>query len=284
VKIKMVDARFKAGADAGLADGEFEAIVSVFGNRDSYGDIMVPGAFNATLASWKDRGDPIPVIWSHDWMNPESHVGVVLDAAEVPAAKFGEDSPAGLWIKGLLDPASVNERAGHVRRLLAGRRVTQSSFAFDETDSGPGTYNGQDGWLIRGVDLFEVGPTLLGANQSTELLGAKSRDGGLAAAHRAIIDLARAKSGSRHSAADAERLNAIHAALVELGVSCGEKSAPTTPPAPPAGQDVTSHESKTDDRQGSAADDVDRETGDVDDSAILLAVIDADAALSTLID
>jgi uncharacterized protein len=268
VKIKSVGCQIKAaGAADGLKAGEFQAIVSVFGNRDSYGDIMVPGAFIQTLAAWASSGDPIPVIWSHDWLDPMSHMGEVLDAKEVPAAAFSADSPPGLWVHGSLD-ITDNTKAAQVSKLLNGRRVKQFSFAFDETDSGPGTYNGQDGWLIRGVNLFEVGPTLLGANQETQLVGAKS--GG-------PIDLAtRSKAGSRHSTADLERLNAIHGALVELGVSCGEKSAPT----PPAGQDVPSGQTKTNDRQDGAAGDVDRATGDVDDVAALLAVVEVEEIMS----
>jgi uncharacterized protein len=256
VKIKSVGCQIKAAGQAdGLKPGEFQAIVSVFGNKDAYGDIMVPGAFVATLADWMASGDPIPVIWSHDWLDPMSHMGTVLDAKEVPAAAYGADSPPGLWVHGALD-ITDNAKAAQVSKLLNGRRVKQFSFAFDETDSGPGTYNGQDGWLIRGVNLFEVGPTLLGANQETQLVGAKS--GG-------PVDLA-----------DADRLNAIHSALVELGVSCGEKS----PAAPPAGRDVPSGQTKTDDRQNGAAGDVDRATGDVDDVAALLAVVEVEEIMS----
>ncbi len=60
---KNMPVRVKAAAgDA----GEFEAVVAVFGNIDSYGDVIVKGAFAATLKDWSDSGDPIPVVWSHD--------------------------------------------------------------------------------------------------------------------------------------------------------------------------------------------------------------------------
>ena len=93
---KEFTARVKAvGKADGLdEDGQFEAIVSVFNNKDSVGDVVRPGAFLDDLTAWKDSGDPLPVIWSHDWANPESHIGVVLEAKE---------TEEGLWVKGQLD-------------------------------------------------------------------------------------------------------------------------------------------------------------------------------------
>jgi hypothetical protein len=56
--------------------GEFEALVAVFGNVDKGGDRIMPGAFTKTLAAWRASGDPVPVIWSHDWNTPDAHIGV----------------------------------------------------------------------------------------------------------------------------------------------------------------------------------------------------------------
>lgn len=50
MKTKMFDAKVKAvGPDGGLEEGQFEAIVSVFGNEDSFGDVVLPGAFKNDL-------------------------------------------------------------------------------------------------------------------------------------------------------------------------------------------------------------------------------------------
>jgi HK97 family phage prohead protease len=206
----VIKAAGQTGSD--LKPGQFSAIVSVFNNVDSYGDVMMPGAFLNTLADYLAKGNPIPVIWSHDWQNPDSHIGYALDAQEVPANKFGGDSPPGLWILGQND-IETNARAAQVSRLMAGGRITQFSFAYDEINAGWGVFNGMENWLVHEVALHEVGPTLLGVNQDTTLIGAK----------RFIVDLAQhAKAGARHSDADTKSLAAIHAALVDLGVPCGD--------------------------------------------------------------
>ncbi|HLU76140.1 MAG TPA: HK97 family phage prohead protease [Nonomuraea sp.] len=157
-----------AGEHENTEEGVFEAIVAAY-NVDSVGDKIVPGAFKETLDEWKEKDSPIPVIWSHDWGDPDSHIGVVEEAAE---------TDDGLWIKARLD---LDEpRAAKVYKLLKGRRITQFSFGYevqegafvDSKDADDG--GGESYYELRKLKLFEVGPTLVGANQSTSLESVKS--------------------------------------------------------------------------------------------------------------
>lgn len=192
MKIKNVPAKVKAAGSAdGLEDGQFEAVVSVFGNKDSYGDVVLPGAFTDTLADWAAKGDPIPVIWSHDWRDPFSHLGEVLKA---------EERDGGLWVRGQLD--LDNEKAAQVYRLLKGRRVTQFSFAYDVIEGEWVEKDDQSFYELRKLALHEVGPCLIGVNQETELLAVKAAD--LAA---------RIKGGDT---IDVDQLTAAHEALGRL--------------------------------------------------------------------
>lgn len=156
----------KAVGDAGsLGDGQFTALVSVFGNVDMQGDILMPGCFAASLAAWKASGDPIPVIWSHEWSDPMAHIGEVLEA---------EETSAGLQVTAQLD--MTNPTAVQVFKLLKDHRVKEFSIGGDESDftivdtpNGPacqvGTFN-----------LFELGPCLKGANPATQLISTKSEE------------------------------------------------------------------------------------------------------------
>lgn len=177
MRTKAFPAHVKAaGEQDGLAAGQFEAIVSVFGNVDHGGDVVLPGAFSRTLAEWKASGDPIPVIWSHQIGDPESHIGYVVDAAELLAGdeRLPEKLRAngGLWVRGQID--MDEPRAAKVHRLLKGRRVKQFSFSYDTADGAWGERDGREVYELRDLDLFEVGPTLLGMNAQTELVGAKA--------------------------------------------------------------------------------------------------------------
>lgn len=175
MKTKSFAARIKSvGTKDDEDSGEFEALVSVFGNVDHYGEVVMPGAFKATLADWKDRGDPIPVIWSHQWANPFAHIGTLRSA---------EETEKGLLVKGFISPEerAVNPTAAQVYSLLKTRRVTQFSFGFDVEDAGEGERSDADGqksyvYELRALKLHEVGPCLLGVNPDTELLGTKGHD------------------------------------------------------------------------------------------------------------
>lgn len=165
---------FKDLSADGEPEGTFEAFVSMFGNIDLAGDRVVKGAFAKSLLTWTGSGDRIPVIWSHQWQNPEMHVGEVLAA---------EERDEGLWVKAQLDIAD-DPVAAKVWRLLSKRRVREFSFAYDVLDEK--RQNGANELLE--LDVIEVGPTLKGMNPDTLLLEAKGRREARAARYSAKDD------------------------------------------------------------------------------------------------
>lgn len=220
MRVKSVPVRIKAaGEHEGTDDGVFEAIVATY-DLDSVGDRIVPGAFKDTLAEWAKSGDPIPVLWSHMSHDPDYHIGYVEDAKEVDE---------GLWIRARLD---LDEpKAAKIYKLLKGRRVTKFSFAYDIED-GELVDDAKSGEVLelRKLRLFEVGPTLVGANQATALLDIKSA--------RVI------RADNPHNTKAA--VQSMHDSAVALGAICvhtdtelsdapsGDtaKSAPESPPDP----------------------------------------------------
>lgn len=155
-----------AGPDDGLQDGQFKALVSVFGNVDSAGDKVVPGAFTKTLTDWQESGNPIPVYWSHRMDDPDMNIGYVLDAKE---------TDDGLEVLGQLDlEDGASPKAKQAYRLLKGRRATQWSFAYDVIDGGPVEADGLEYNELRELKLYEVSTTPIGANEQTETLAVKT--------------------------------------------------------------------------------------------------------------
>ncbi len=153
------------GEADGLLEGQFRALVSVFGNIDSYGDIVEPGAFTDSLAAWAAKGSPIPLVWSHDWTDPFSHIGVVDQA---------EETDEGLLVLATVD--MDNPKAAQIYRLLKGRRVTKFSFAYETIESEIVTRDEVIVRLLKRLDILEVGPCLIGANSATDLLDIKALD------------------------------------------------------------------------------------------------------------
>jgi HK97 family phage prohead protease len=156
---------FTASADA-KARGEFTALVAVFNNIDKGGDRIVPGAFTKTLAQWRASGDPVPVIWSHDWGQPDSHIGVAY-------AKDMVETDRGLLVKrGQLD-IDDNPVAARVHKLMARRSVKEFSFGYSVAPGGERKASDGANELLE-LDLVEIGPTLKGLNPATELRSVKA--------------------------------------------------------------------------------------------------------------
>lgn len=153
--------------DEGDEPGVFEAIVATWDDIDSYNDRMVQGAFTETL---KNDGFP-PIIWSHDRYVPP--IGAALEATE---------TDKGLYIKGRLLVAEDEDHA-IARQVYAAMKakggdgrapLRQFSFGYRVKEA---RYVVEDDIEIRelvAVQLFEVSPTLVGANPATELLAVKT--------------------------------------------------------------------------------------------------------------
>jgi HK97 family phage prohead protease len=251
MRIKSCPVRIKAaGEHEGTDEGTFEAIVAAY-NLDSVGDKITPGAFADTIAAWQKSGDPIPVLWSHMSHDPEYHIGEVLEA---------EERPEGLWVKARID-TEPGTKAAQVYKLLKGRRVTQFSFAYDvEEGAWVDQKDGEGYYELRKLKLYEVGPTLIGANQSTELLDVKSADGatmriaveGASAAQteelrHALSGAMAAKAGRTLSAKNEERVAEIARLAKELLDSLSsstddEEKATPVPPETPSPQQPAAKE------------------------------------------
>lgn len=224
MRVKTAPVRIKAaGTQEGTDEGVFEAIVAAY-NTDRVGDRILPGAFAETLAEWKGRGDPIPVLWSHMSHDPDYHIGVVEQAEERP----GE----GLWVQGRIDMDEA--KAAKVYRLLKGRRVTQFSFAYDIVEGSPVESAEDDAWYeLRKLELYEVGPTLVGANDRTELLATKTAPLG----EQRVKELAQAAAQEALAAHEtsAPALNAQQwealARLADQAIDDGKSATPSAGPA-----------------------------------------------------
>lgn len=156
--------RLETKADDGEANGAFTALVSVFGNVDHVGDRMMPGAFSKTLKRWRESGDPIPIILSHQWEDPMAFVGKADPRAVM-------ETDEGLVVQGQLNTAT--EVGKQVYGLMKDRVLKSFSFGYTVPPGGE-ELDDKGANNVSEVDLVEVGPCLKGANPDARLLGIKS--------------------------------------------------------------------------------------------------------------
>ncbi len=104
----------KAISDTGTIEGH----ISIFGNVDSYGEIVEPGAFEESLAKSAKSGRKVKLLWQHD---PHQPIGIWDELAEDRKGLWGrgrlliDQSPKareahGLLLEGALDGLSIGYR------------------------------------------------------------------------------------------------------------------------------------------------------------------------------
>lgn len=151
----------KAVSDSGVIEG----YASVFGNVDSYGEIVEPGAFVDSLVKSKREGRKIKLLWQHD---PHQPIGVWDDLAE--------DSK-GLWVKGRLFKDTV-AKAAEAYNLLKEGALDGLSIGYRTLKAEPKA--GKPGVMsLLKLDLLENSVVTFAANDRARVEVVKSiLDGG----------------------------------------------------------------------------------------------------------
>lgn len=101
---------FKFAADGlDAATGKFSGYGAVFGNVDTHGDMIEPGAFTQTLSEWKARGAFPPMKMMHGTgLNPFS-------GSDLPIGKWVEmrEDARGLYVEGKLSGMNTDRGKFH---------------------------------------------------------------------------------------------------------------------------------------------------------------------------
>ncbi len=138
---------------AGGQEGDVTAVFSTFGNIDSQGDVMMPGSIQ--------NGQEVALVWAHDWGSYPVGKGTTVVSRDraVFNGHFFLDTEAGM-------------EAYKTVKNMAG--LQEYSFGFSVRDAEFGQQDGVPVRFVKGVDLFEVSPVLIGANRQTGTLAIKS--------------------------------------------------------------------------------------------------------------
>ena len=146
----------KAVSDAGVIEG----YASVFGNVDSYGEVVEPGAFVEGLVKKKREGQKVKLLWQHD---PHQPIGVWDDLAE---------DAKGLWVKGRLFKDSV-PKAAEAYALLKEGAIDGLSIGYRTIASAPKAGKPGVVSLIK-LDLVENSIVTFAANERARVEVVKS--------------------------------------------------------------------------------------------------------------
>jgi HK97 family phage prohead protease len=176
------------GRELKLADdkpGLVTGYGSVFGVKDSYSDIVAPGAFASSLTEWSAKGRLPSMLWQHDQSEP---VGVWTEMVE---------DGVGLRCTGQLllsvskgQEAYEHLKAGTVGGLSIGFQTVERTWNYEEETR-----------TLNRVNLWEVSLVTFPANDAARVSGVKGAD--RFSTIREFEDFLRDEGGLSHAQAKA---------------------------------------------------------------------------------
>lgn len=176
---------------SGDSDDTYRILFSTYGVRDSYGDVMQPGAFANADAN------AVLFLWSHSMDEPPP--GKVLRLEDVgrdglPSAiqeRYPEAS-GGMWAHVRLFDT---QRGRELKAAFDGDAPVRASFGYMELDGTDVLTDRVATHYVSDVELIDISPVNLPANPATYA----------------------GKAGARHSASDQERIEQIAQHALALG-------------------------------------------------------------------
>lgn len=146
----------KTGEDGTMS---FRAYALAFGNIDSYGDIIKPGACDKWLAS--EDSKRCALCYQH---NRGTVIGVIT-------AKGVDDR--GLWIEADILPTQAGK---DVQILMKAGAIKEFSIGYYVNDCTYARVDGQDVRYLEDISIVEVSPVTRAANPLATLTAIKSED------------------------------------------------------------------------------------------------------------
>lgn len=159
-----------ASDDFDAKTGEFAGYGAIFGNVDSYGDVIAKGAFKTTLREWEERGKLPPMLLQHGGWGAS-----VDDMLPVGQWLEMEENAKGLKVKGKLF-ALGTERGQYVYEGMKSGELDGLSIGFRVKKFTMGTKPSEPRRTLEEIDLMEVSIVTFPANGKARVSAVKSYD------------------------------------------------------------------------------------------------------------
>lgn len=130
---------------------------------DSYGDIVVKGAFAEHIAQIKEEGRVLPFLFNHKADDLSAYIGTVVELKE---------DDHGLYFEGAFDDTPEGQRA---RELALDGRLCKFSFAYDVLEAAEVTLeDGRKANELRKLNIHEISLVMYPANPDTSVVSVKA--------------------------------------------------------------------------------------------------------------
>lgn len=163
--IQKLEVKFSGN---GNSTGVFEGYGAYFNNTDSYGDVIIKGAFVDTLNEWKKQGKLPPMLSQHGgWqMSPDDMI---------PIGKWThmEEDSKGLYVKGKLINLDT-ERGKQIYGAMNEGVLDGMSIGYRAKEFTLGSKSGEPKRTLKKIDLHELSIVTFPANGKALISSIKS--------------------------------------------------------------------------------------------------------------
>jgi uncharacterized protein len=192
--MERIEVKF-ATDDVDAKTGEFSGYGAVFGNVDSYGDVIAPGAFKGTLRDWKKEKKLPPMLVQHGgWMMGD------MDALPVGIWTEMSEDDTGLKVSGRIINLDT-DRGKTIHGAMREGALDGLSIGYRPKKFTLGTKPDEPRRKLEAVDLIEVSVVTFPANGLARVSAVKAAD--RVKTIRDFEDFLRDAGGFSHAAAKA---------------------------------------------------------------------------------
>lgn len=168
INVSLMELKLDANSNDAMS---FEGYGAVFNNIDSYGDVILPGAFKATLREAKKANQWPAMLLQHGGFKLTAQdmmpVGVWTDL---------DEDDTGLRVKGKLAPTPRGQEVYELMKMSPRPAITGLSIGYMAKEFILGTKPDEPRRQLKKIDLFEISPVTFPANGSARVSAVKSLD------------------------------------------------------------------------------------------------------------
>lgn len=161
LQVKFVD-------DTDIKTGMLKGYGAVFGNKDSYGDVIAKGAFKESLKDWKKRDSMPKMLLQHG-----GFIGPAEDG--IPIGKWNDmkEDDTGLYVEGELF-ALDTQKGRYIYEGLKSGALDGLSIGYIAREVAYGKKPEEPPRTLKKIDLFEVSVVTFPANTEARVDAVKS--------------------------------------------------------------------------------------------------------------
>lgn len=163
---KRIEFKFAEDSPAGVISG----YGSIFGNVDSYGDVVEKGAFKETLREWEDKGKYPPMLLQH---GGGFFGGDAMSGVPIGVWTSMEENNKGLKVEGKL-LAMETDDAKRVYEAVKAGALDGLSIGYEAREFTNGTKPGEPRRKLTNIDLWELSIVTFPANGRARISDVKA--------------------------------------------------------------------------------------------------------------